>query len=113
MLQHLGQATHLLVPTETLSKHDQVIKTNPDEATLDLHHGNSQPDDPRDNSFTQQAQPTEELEKVSISKDYPDRMVMISTTLSPLIRLALISFCKRTLRSSPGHTRTCQTSLPI
>ncbi|KAM1225723.1 hypothetical protein ACFX1X_044859 [Malus domestica] len=83
---------HLLVPKETLSIHDQVIKTSPDEANLDLHGGNSQPDDPRDDSFTQQAQPAEELEKVSISKDYPDRMVKIGTTLSPPIRLALISF---------------------
>ena len=83
---------HLSVPKETLSIHDQVIKTSPDEANLDLHGGNSQPDDPRDDSFTQQAQPAEELEKVSISKDYPDRMVKIGTTLSPPIRLALISF---------------------
>ncbi|KAM1084871.1 hypothetical protein ACFX19_023520 [Malus domestica] len=62
---------HLHVPKETLSIHDQVIKTSPDEANLDLHGGNSQPDDPRDDSFTQQTQPAEELEKVSISKDYP------------------------------------------
>ncbi|KAM1547969.1 hypothetical protein ACFX1Z_009216 [Malus domestica] len=104
---------HLHMPNETFSIHDQVIKTIPDEANLDLHGGNSQPDDPQDDSFTQQAQPAEELEKVSISKDYPDRMVKIGTTLSPPIRLALISFLQRTLRSSPGHTRTCQASLPI
>ncbi|KAM1542604.1 hypothetical protein PS1_012375 [Malus domestica] len=67
---------HLSVPKETLSIHDQVIKTSQDEANLDLHGGNSQPDDPRDDSFTQQAQPLEELENVSISKDYPDRMDM-------------------------------------
>ncbi|KAM1243449.1 hypothetical protein ACFX2G_035700 [Malus domestica] len=36
----------LHVPKETLSIHDQVIKTSPDEANLDLHGGNSQPDDP-------------------------------------------------------------------
>ncbi|KAM1100353.1 hypothetical protein ACFX2B_006761 [Malus domestica] len=36
---------HLLVPKETLSIHDQVIKTSPDKANLDLHRGNSQPDD--------------------------------------------------------------------
>ncbi|KAM1580634.1 hypothetical protein ACFX1Z_041919 [Malus domestica] len=83
---------HLHVPKETLSIHDQVINTTPDEANLDLHNGNSQPDDPRDDSFTQQAQLAEELEKVSISKDYPNRMVKIGTTLSPPIRLALISF---------------------
>ncbi|KAM2156387.1 hypothetical protein ACFX1R_042081 [Malus domestica] len=77
---------------ETFSIHDQVIKTSLDKANLDLHGGNSQPDDSRDDSFTQQAQPTEELEKVSISKDYLDLMVKIGTTLSPLIRLALISF---------------------
>ncbi|KAM1277534.1 hypothetical protein ACFX2J_029667 [Malus domestica] len=86
---------HLPVPKETLSIHDQVIKTSPDEANLDLHGGNSQPDDPQDDSFTQQAQPAEELEKVIISKDYPDRMVKIGTTLSPPIRLALISFFAR------------------
>ncbi|KAM1077942.1 hypothetical protein ACFX19_025666 [Malus domestica] len=40
---------------ETLSIHDQVIKTSPDEANLDHHSGNSQPDDPRDDSFTKQA----------------------------------------------------------
>ncbi|KAM1079355.1 hypothetical protein ACFX2B_013925 [Malus domestica] len=71
---------HLHVPKETLSIHDQVIKTSPDDANLDLHGGNSQPDDPRYDSFTQQAQPAEELENVSISKDYPDRMVKIGTT---------------------------------
>ncbi|KAM1432774.1 hypothetical protein ACFXTO_015276 [Malus domestica] len=65
---------HLHVPKETLFIHDQVIKTSPDKANLDLHGGNSQLDDPRDDSFTQQVQPAEELEKVSISKDYPDRM---------------------------------------
>ncbi|KAM1254428.1 hypothetical protein ACFX13_029395 [Malus domestica] len=80
------------MPKETLSIHDQVIKTSPDEANLDLHGGNSQPDNPQDDSFTQQAQLSEELENVSISKDYPDRMVKIGTTLSPPIRLALISF---------------------
>ncbi|KAM2661591.1 hypothetical protein EV2_023880 [Malus domestica] len=83
---------HLPVHKETLFIHDQVIKISPDKANLDLHGGNSQPDDPRDDSFTQQATPTEELEKVSISKDYPDRMVKIGTTLSPPIRLELISF---------------------
>ncbi|KAM1128174.1 hypothetical protein ACFX2B_037651 [Malus domestica] len=45
---------HLPVPKETLSIYDQVIKTSPDEANLDLHGGNSQPDDPQDDSFTQQ-----------------------------------------------------------
>ncbi|KAM2350292.1 hypothetical protein ACFX1X_013715 [Malus domestica] len=88
----LVKQQHLHVPKETLSIHDQVIKTNPNEANLDLHSDNSQPDDPRDDSFTQQAQPVEELEKVSISKDYPNRLVKIGTTLSPPIRLALISF---------------------
>ncbi|KAM2780231.1 hypothetical protein COP1_015414 [Malus domestica] len=83
---------HLHVPKKALSIHDQVIKTSLDEANLDLHGGNSQPNDPRDDSFTQQAQPAEELENVSISKDYPDRMVKIGTTLSPPIWLALISF---------------------
>ncbi|KAM1294462.1 hypothetical protein ACFX2H_014377 [Malus domestica] len=67
---------HLPVPKETLFIHDQVIKTSPYEANLDLHGGNSQPDDHRDDSFTQQAQPAEELENVSISKDYSDRMDM-------------------------------------
>ncbi|KAM2039994.1 hypothetical protein ACFX1T_013385 [Malus domestica] len=83
---------HLPIPKETFSIYDQVIKTSPDEANLDLHGGNSQPDDPRDDSFTQKAQPAEELEKVSISKYYLDRMVKIGTTLSPPIWLALISF---------------------
>ncbi|KAM1767815.1 hypothetical protein TB2_045666 [Malus domestica] len=36
---------HLHVPKETLYIHDQVIKTSPDKANLDLHGGNSQPDD--------------------------------------------------------------------
>ncbi|XP_068331440.1 uncharacterized protein [Pyrus communis] len=83
---------HLHVPKETLSIHDQVIKTSSDKANLDLHGGNSQPDDPRDDFFTQQAQPAEELEKVSISKDYMNSIVKIGTTLSPPIRLALIFF---------------------
>ncbi|KAM2554850.1 hypothetical protein TB2_018939 [Malus domestica] len=86
---------YMHVPKETLFIHEQVIKTSPDEANLDLHGGNNQPDDPRDDSFTQQAQPAEELEKVSILKDYPDRMVKIGTTLSPPIRLALIFFFAR------------------
>ncbi|KAM2115425.1 hypothetical protein ACFX1Q_023866 [Malus domestica] len=86
---------HLTVPKETLSIHDQVIKTSLDEANLDLHGGNNQPDDPRDDSFTQQAQPAEVLEKVFISKDYPDRMVKIGTTLSPPIQLTLIFAKKR------------------
>ncbi|KAM2286748.1 hypothetical protein ACFX1S_039183 [Malus domestica] len=65
---------HLPGPKETLSVHDQVTKTSLDEANLDLPDSNNQPDDPRDDSFTQQAQPAEELEKVPISRDYPDRM---------------------------------------
>ncbi|KAM1041861.1 hypothetical protein ACFX2I_030941 [Malus domestica] len=85
---------HLPGPKETLSVHDQVTKTSLDEANLDLPDSNNQPDDPRDDSFTQQAQPAEELEKVPISRDYPDRMVKIGTTLSPPLRLALISFLK-------------------
>ncbi|KAM2065822.1 hypothetical protein ACFX1T_042365 [Malus domestica] len=85
---------HLPGPKETLSVHDQVTKTSLDEANLDLPDSNNQPDDPRDDSFTQQAQPAEELENVPISRDYPDRMVKIGTTLSPPLRLALISFLK-------------------
>ncbi|KAM1542936.1 hypothetical protein ACFXTH_012513 [Malus domestica] len=92
MLQHFGQATTPACAQGNPFIHDQVIKTNPDEANLDLHGGNSQPDDPRDDSFTQQAQPAEELENVSISKDYPDRMVKIGTILSPPIQLALKIF---------------------
>ncbi|KAM1068642.1 hypothetical protein ACFX2A_000583 [Malus domestica] len=44
---------HLPVPKETFSIHDQVIKTSPDEANLDLHGDLNQPDDPQDDSFTQ------------------------------------------------------------
>ncbi|KAM1420921.1 hypothetical protein ACFX2I_003234 [Malus domestica] len=88
---------HLSVPKETLSIHDQVIKTSLDEANLDLYGGIGQPNDPRDNSFTQQPQPAEKLDKVFISKDYPDRMVKIGTTLSPPIRLALISFLQENI----------------
>ncbi|KAM2311485.1 hypothetical protein ACFXTH_022016 [Malus domestica] len=43
---------HLPVPKETFSIHDQVTKTSPDGANLDLHGGNSQPDDPQDDFFT-------------------------------------------------------------
>ncbi|XP_068332907.1 uncharacterized protein [Pyrus communis] len=43
---------HLHVPEETLSIHDQVIKTSLDKANLNIHGGNNQPDDPRDDSFT-------------------------------------------------------------
>ena len=95
MLQHSVKQQHLPMPKETFSIHDQVIKTSPNEANFDLHGGNSQPDDPRDDSFTQQAQLAKEMEKVSISKDYPDRMVKIGTTLSPPIRLTLIFFFAR------------------
>ncbi|KAM2929522.1 hypothetical protein COP2_036646 [Malus domestica] len=42
----LVKQQHLLVPKETLSIYEQVIKTKPGEANLDLHGGNSQPDDP-------------------------------------------------------------------
>ncbi|KAM2700653.1 hypothetical protein EV2_002557 [Malus domestica] len=42
---------HLPMPKETFSIHDQVIKTSPDEANLDIHSSNSQPDDPRDDSL--------------------------------------------------------------
>ncbi|KAM2918268.1 hypothetical protein FF1_046953 [Malus domestica] len=83
---------HLPVPKETFSVHGQVIKTSLDEANLALRDDNGQPDDSRDNSFTQQAQHAEELENVSISKDYLNHIVKIGTTLSPFIRLALISF---------------------
>ncbi|XP_068312544.1 uncharacterized protein [Pyrus communis] len=83
---------HLHVPKETFYIHDQVMKTNPDEANSALRNGNGQPNDTQDDSFTQQAHPAEELDNVSISKDYPDRMVKIGTTLSPSLRLALISF---------------------
>ncbi|KAM2935994.1 hypothetical protein COP2_033644 [Malus domestica] len=37
---------HLPVTKETPYVHDQVIKTSSDEANLDLHSGNCQPDDP-------------------------------------------------------------------
>ncbi|KAM1500153.1 hypothetical protein ACFX10_022751 [Malus domestica] len=42
----LVKQQHLHMPKETFSIHDQVIKTNLDEANLDFHGGNSQPDDP-------------------------------------------------------------------
>ncbi|KAM2810927.1 hypothetical protein COP1_043647 [Malus domestica] len=42
----LVKQQHMPVPKETLSIHDQVIKTSSNEANLDLHGGNSQPDDP-------------------------------------------------------------------
>ncbi|KAM2711205.1 hypothetical protein EV1_031347 [Malus domestica] len=76
---------HLPVPKETFSIHDQVIKTSRMKPTWIFTIATVNPDDPRDDSFTQQTQPAEELEKVSISKDYPDRMVKIGTTLSPPI----------------------------
>ncbi|KAB2608398.1 hypothetical protein D8674_011566 [Pyrus ussuriensis x Pyrus communis] len=59
---------HLHVPKETLSIRDQVIKTNSDKANLNIHGGNNQPDDPRDDSFTQQAQLAEELENAEVEK---------------------------------------------
>ncbi|KAB2600650.1 hypothetical protein D8674_038528 [Pyrus ussuriensis x Pyrus communis] len=59
---------HLHVPKETLFIHDQVIKTNSDKANLNIHGGNNQPDDPRDDSFTQQAQLAKELEKAEVEK---------------------------------------------
>ncbi|KAM1146968.1 hypothetical protein ACFX19_039436 [Malus domestica] len=86
---------HLPGPKETLYVHDQVTKTSLDEATLDLPDSNNQPDDPRDDSFTQQAQPAEELEKVPISRDHPDRMVNIGTTLSPPLSVSIDIFFER------------------
>ncbi|KAM1628680.1 hypothetical protein ACFX2K_017066 [Malus domestica] len=86
---------HLSVPKETLSIHNQVVKTSPDEANSDLHDGNSQPDDPRDDSFTQQAQPAEELENVSISKDHPNRMVKIGTTFTTHSVVADLFFARK------------------
>ncbi|KAB2629003.1 hypothetical protein D8674_033798 [Pyrus ussuriensis x Pyrus communis] len=59
---------HLHVPKETLSIHDQVIKTSSDKANLNIHGGNNQPDDPRDDSFTQQTQPAEKLENAEVEK---------------------------------------------
>lgn len=85
------------MPKKTFSIH--VIKTSPDEANLALRDGNGQPDDPRDNSFTQQTQPAEELENVSISKNYLDRIVKNDTTLSSPIRLTMISFFVKEHRS--------------
>ncbi|XP_048425731.1 uncharacterized protein LOC125470548 [Pyrus x bretschneideri] len=54
---------HLHVPKETLSIHGQVVKTSSDKTNLNILGGNNQPNDPRDNSFTQKAQLAEELEK--------------------------------------------------
>ncbi|KAM2866814.1 hypothetical protein COP2_022797 [Malus domestica] len=104
---------HLSVPEETLSIYGQVIKISLDKANLALRDGNGQPDDPQNYSFTQQVQPAKKLEKVSISKDYSDRILKIGTTLSPPLQLALISFCKRTPRSLLGHTRIYWAYLPI
>ncbi|KAB2626690.1 hypothetical protein D8674_020308 [Pyrus ussuriensis x Pyrus communis] len=47
------ESVHLPFTIETLSIHDQVIKTSSDKANLNIHGGNNQPDDPRDDSFTQ------------------------------------------------------------
>ncbi|KAB2617051.1 hypothetical protein D8674_012920 [Pyrus ussuriensis x Pyrus communis] len=70
---------HLHVPKETFSIHDEVIKTSSDKANLNIHGGNNQPDDPRDDSFTQQQMwsPTKEsllLQKIlwRMCVDYTD-----------------------------------------
>lgn len=50
----------------------------------DLQNGKGaeQPDDPRDEVVTPQAQTVEELEHITLTEDHPDRQVRIATCLS-------------------------------
>ncbi|XP_016647101.1 PREDICTED: uncharacterized protein LOC107880335 [Prunus mume] len=57
-----------------------------------LPNGNGPIDDPREETPTPVAQPTEELETVVLNEDLPDRWVKIGTNLDPDLRRQFIDF---------------------
>ncbi|CAL2248236.1 unnamed protein product [Prunus armeniaca] len=56
--------------------------------------GTERPEDPREESATQQAEPVEDLELVTLHEDIPDRQVRIGTSLSQELRSDLIAFLR-------------------
>ncbi|CAL9019077.1 unnamed protein product [Prunus brigantina] len=56
--------------------------------------GTERPEDPREESVTQQAEPVEDLELVTLDEDIPDRQVRIGTSLSQELRSDLIAFLR-------------------
>ncbi|CAL9018622.1 unnamed protein product, partial [Prunus brigantina] len=56
--------------------------------------GTERPEDPRDEFVTQQAEPVEDLELVTLDEDIPDRQVRIGTSLSQELRSDLVAFLR-------------------
>ncbi|CAL8988522.1 unnamed protein product, partial [Prunus brigantina] len=56
--------------------------------------GTERPEDPREESVTQQAEPVEDLELVTLDEDIPDRQVRIGTSLSQELRSDLVAFLR-------------------
>ncbi|XP_020417977.1 uncharacterized protein LOC109948691 [Prunus persica] len=56
--------------------------------------GTDPPEDPREESITQQAEPVEDLELVTLHDDIPDRQVRIGTSISPELRSDLVAFLR-------------------
>ncbi|XP_034217561.1 uncharacterized protein LOC117629133 [Prunus dulcis] len=56
--------------------------------------GTEPPEDPREESMTQQAGPVEDLELVTLHDDIPDRQVRIGTSISPELRSDLVAFLR-------------------
>ncbi|CAL8132253.1 unnamed protein product [Prunus armeniaca] len=56
--------------------------------------GTERPEDPKEESATQQAEPVEDLELVTLHEDIPDRQVRIGTSLSQELRSDLIAFLR-------------------
>ncbi|XP_020426600.1 uncharacterized protein LOC109950865 [Prunus persica] len=56
--------------------------------------GTERPEDPREEFVTQQAEPVEDLELVTLHDDNPDRQVRIGTSLSQELRSDLVAFLR-------------------
>ncbi|CAL8992900.1 unnamed protein product [Prunus brigantina] len=56
--------------------------------------GTERPEDPREESVTQQAEPVEDLELVTLDENIPDRQVRIGTSLSQELRSDLVAFLR-------------------
>ncbi|XP_020421233.1 uncharacterized protein LOC109949580 [Prunus persica] len=56
--------------------------------------GTDPPEDPREESITQQAEPVEDLELVTLHDDIPDRQVRIGTSISPELRSDMVAFLR-------------------
>ncbi|CAL9000957.1 unnamed protein product [Prunus brigantina] len=56
--------------------------------------GTERPEDPREESVTQQAEPVEDLDLVTLDENIPDRQVRIGTSLSQELRSDLVAFLR-------------------